>query len=244
MTDPTGLPRDLSPEQEAVRRLLADARHEGATPPEVVARLDEALASLHSERSPDRGVAEPAAVVDLGARRRRIAGIGLLAAAAVVVAGVALGQGLPGTSGGSSDAGSAAGGDGATSSHDLSEDSGGSSSGGASDSQEMAPQAKQSPRAVPTISTSDPALAERLVDLEPVAGARRRAFGSTDESQAASPYDAFCMLGIGPGRRIAADVDGQPGVLVYTPPSGDAQEVRIYVCGDGEAVRSLFLPLP
>ncbi|MCW2736347.1 hypothetical protein, partial [Nocardioides sp.] len=83
MTDSSG----LTPEQDAVRGLLADARHDGPVPPEVVARLDETLASLVSERgeAPLTGNA-PAPVVDLGARRRRAAGIGLLAAAAVVVA--------------------------------------------------------------------------------------------------------------------------------------------------------------
>ena len=105
MTDPTGLP----PEQEAVRRLLADARHDGPIPPGVVARLDAALASLAAERGESSPAEDaPAPVVDLGARRRRAAGIGLLAAAAVVVAGVAIGQGLPLQ--GSSDSGSAAGG--------------------------------------------------------------------------------------------------------------------------------------
>ena len=49
MTDPA-----LPPEQEAVRGLLAEARHDGPTPPEVVARLDETLASLRAERVPDQ----------------------------------------------------------------------------------------------------------------------------------------------------------------------------------------------
>ena len=55
MSESSGLP----PEQEAVRRLLADARHDGPTPPDVVARLDETLASLTAERAssapPPRG---------------------------------------------------------------------------------------------------------------------------------------------------------------------------------------------
>ena len=55
--DPMTDSPDLTPEQDAVRRLLADARHDGPTPPEVVARLDEVLAGLPGD--------EP------GARRRR-----------------------------------------------------------------------------------------------------------------------------------------------------------------------------
>ena len=46
MTQPPDHPTGLPPEQEAVRRLLADARHDGPTPPEVVARLDAALSSV------------------------------------------------------------------------------------------------------------------------------------------------------------------------------------------------------
>jgi hypothetical protein len=238
MTDPA----PLTPEQDAVRRLLADARHDGTTPPDVVARLDEALASLVAERGDaPLAAADPddsrAPVVDLGARRRRTAGIGLLAAAAVVVAGVAVGQVLPRLSG-SDDAGSTAGGDMATSDRELSDDSGGSDAGsGAAESQEMAPQTKQDASAVPTLSTADADLAQELRSLETSAGARRSTLVTGEP-------DAFCMSGIGPGRRLAAEVDGQPGVVVYKPQTGDAQEVAIYVCGNGEPVRTLFLPLP
>ncbi|WP_416954942.1 hypothetical protein ACNKF0_22500 [Nocardioides sp. T5] len=86
MTESSGLP----PEQEAVRRLLADTRHDGPPPPDVVARLDDTLAALRAERA--AADTSPGRVVDIGSRRRRVAGIGLLAAASVVVAGVALGQ--------------------------------------------------------------------------------------------------------------------------------------------------------
>ena len=79
MSESSGLP----PEQDAVRRLLADARHDGPPPPDVVARLDETLASLVAERSAEltaedtAGAAtghddrSPGRVVDLGSRRRR-----------------------------------------------------------------------------------------------------------------------------------------------------------------------------
>lgn len=81
----------LSPDQQAVRQLLVEARHEAPMPPEVVARLDEALASLVAERSAADEPAAVAPVVDLAARRRRRRASLVLAAAAaaVVVAGVA-----------------------------------------------------------------------------------------------------------------------------------------------------------
>lgn len=83
MTDPDRLPEH----DEAVRRLLADARHEEPAPPEVVARLDTVLADLTADRQ------EPTPVVELrAARRRRRAASLLLAAAAVVAVGVGLNQ--------------------------------------------------------------------------------------------------------------------------------------------------------
>src|SRR6478752_6356387 len=162
MSESSGLP----PEQEAVRRLLADARHDGPPPPDVVARLDETLASLTAERVSERPAApaterddrSPSRVVDLGSRRRRIAGIGLLAAASVVVAGVAIGQALP--RGGSDDAAESsagaaqsdtslaesgeAGGSGADSSTGS-----GSDQGGDSGASEPAPESAKSSQATP-----------------------------------------------------------------------------------------------
>ena len=61
--------RELTPAQdEAVRRLLADARHDEPVPPEVAARLDDALAGLRAERA-----AATADVVPLRRRRRAAA---------------------------------------------------------------------------------------------------------------------------------------------------------------------------
>jgi hypothetical protein len=240
MTEPTGLP----PEQEAVRRLLADARHDGATPPEVVTRLDETLASLVAERrDTPPPVAPDAPVVDLGARRRRLAGVGLLAAAAVVVAGVAIGQALPRMQG-SDDAGSSAGGDSTTSQRDLGAESSEAEDDAAAGSSELAPESPKSfapsPRAsLPSVSVADPALADRLLELRSDASSRTAGQPSTPD------VDGTCLMrGIGPGRRLQVAVDGQPGTVVYQPPSGDAQGVAVYVCGSGEPVRTLTLPAP
>ncbi|WP_110207156.1 hypothetical protein [Nocardioides daejeonensis] len=72
-----------------VRRLLRAARAEGPAPDDVVARLDETLATLVAERSPAEPVDE--LVARRAKRRRVIAGAGLVAAATVVAAGF-LGQ--------------------------------------------------------------------------------------------------------------------------------------------------------
>ena len=82
MSDP-----DLTPSEEQVRRLLADARHDEPMPDDVADRLDRVLADL---RASARRTPPP---VDLGARRRRRVGRNLLvAAAAVVVLGVGISQ--------------------------------------------------------------------------------------------------------------------------------------------------------
>ena len=244
---------DLTPEQDAVRRLLADARHDGSTPPEVVARLDETLAALVADRGdaplvPGEGEHRtPAPVVDLGARRRRAAGIGLLAAAAVVVAGVALGQGLPRMSGGD-DAGSAADGDMTTSQErelGTQDDSGGGSDG-ESGAAEMGPESLKStaPSPVagyPTLSSFAADLDDDLLDLRSDS-ARNAESGS--ESGAADTLVRCGLRGIGQGRRRVAQVDGQLGLVVFRRPDGAAQQADLYVCGNPEPVRTLTLPAP
>lgn len=235
---------DLTPQQDAVRRLLADARHDGPTPPEVVARLDDTLAALVSERREEPGPPH-APVVDLGARRRRTAGIGLLAAAAVVVAGVAIGQGLPQMSG-SDSAGSAADGDMSTSqerdfgTQGDDSDGGSDSDGGAA---ETAPESLKSTgpapdTGYPTLSSFAAGLDDELLDLRGTDSARGAESGSTDALLTCD------LRGVGPGRRVAAQVDDRAGVVVFRRPSGDVQDVALYVCGDPEPVRTLTLPAP
>lgn len=231
---------DLTPEQDAVRRLLADARHEGSTPPEVVARLDDTLASLVAERA-DAPRTPDAPVVDLGARRRRTAGIGLLAAAAVVVAGVAIGQGLPQMSGSDSSADSSAGGD-ADAGRDREEDGSATDDSGAG-AAELAPESLKSPAATPgpghpTLSAFAADLDEELLDLRTTTRARGAGAGSGQTLLACD------VRGTGRGRRVLAEVDGRDGVVVFARPSGEAQDVAIYVCGDSVPVRTLTLPAP
>lgn len=239
---------DLPPEQDAVRRLLADARHDGATPPEVVARLDEALAGLVAERTSapvtpadDRS---PARVVDLGARRRRLAGAGLLAAAAVVVAGVAVGQVLP--SGGGSDdssaSGSASSGDAGGGNTFSQQDSSGAEAAPSDEPDSLTspdPKREITPQSgLPAVSTTDAALRQQLLTLR--AGASRRLV-ALDDLAAASACRA---TDTGPGRRLPVEVDGQVGIVVYRAPTGTDQDAVLYVCGTPEPVGTVTLPAP
>lgn len=229
MTDDPG----LTPQQDAVRRLLAHARHDGPTPPDVVDRLDAALACLVSER---RDAAPPAPVVDLGARRRRTARIGLLAAAAVVVAGVAIGQGLPRTSSGE-DAG--AGSEMSTSQdREFTEDDSGADAGGGLAEAPQSLKSAAPDAAYPTLSSTDPGLEEDLLDLRATATLRSTAVGS---ARALSGCD---LRGIGPGRRVVAEVDGTTGVVLFRRPDGAGQQVELYICGSPAPVRTLTLPAP
>jgi len=238
---------DLPPEQDAVRRLLADARHHGPPPPEVVARLDETLGSLVADRgsapldgAPATTSERTAPVVDLASRRRRLAGVGLLAAASVVVAGVALGQVLPLDSG---DAGSTATSE--SSPADAPAEAGpqsgsdDSSAGGA----ELAPESLRSSPATPfaghpTLSSSDAALEQQLVDLRPGAAERPQDLGSVDA------LSSCALPRLGQGRRLLAQVDGEPGVVVFRRPDGESQQAELYVCGTRAPVRTLTLPAP
>ena len=238
---------DLTPEHEAVRRLLADARHDGPTPPEVVARLDETLAALVADRSPSPADAPAdaprAPVVDLAARRRRLVGTGVLAAAAVVVAGVALGQVLPGGQG-SDDAGSSAdssAGGGTDREYAAQDDDAG---GDSSSSQEMAPQSKSANpaplAAQPTLTTGDPQLDAQVEALRSEAYASPR----STRRQMLDLMRSCPLPDVPRGRSVAAEVDGQPGVVLFQRPDGAAQDVAIYVCSSPVPVRTLTLPAP
>ncbi len=243
MTDASG----LTPEQEVVRRLLAEARHDGPVPPEVTARLEETLASLVSERAaaavePKDRDAPAAPVVDLGARRRRAAGIGLLAAAAVVVAGVAIGQGLP-VMDGSQDAGSSAGEDSALAESPEGADEGGAERSGGAPS-EVGPESLKSTqprpaRATPTLSAYDADLDDELVTVRP------GTHDSRNGRRALLDLMRTCDLdGIGRGDRIVVRIDGERGVVVFRRPDGDTQQADLYVCGTPVPVRTVTLPAP
>ncbi len=217
---------DLSAQHEAVRRLLAEARHEEPTPPEVAARLDATLVELLSERS----APQSAPVIDLGARRRRLASFGVLAAAAVLVAGVALGQAIPP---GSNDSASVADGDGSA-------QSGGGGQADSSDAEALEGSARSKGLAPEAIM---------LPEIDLGAGLEQSLLALRDAapSDALAPGAALapCEVGdIGKGSQVLVEIAGDRGLVLFKVPQGPRQRAEVFVCGDAEPVGRLWLPSP
>ncbi|WP_372736067.1 hypothetical protein [Nocardioides sp.] len=260
---------ELSAEQEAVRRLLSQARHEGPVPPEVAARLDSTLTQL-SDGTLARPSRMAAALTDLNAvrRRRRNASRILLAAAAVVVGGVVLGQSVDGLGGGADSA--------ATSTADeadmaeaprdgiLKEDSAYGSSGEANlDSGDAAASTTTDMGGATAPSPVDLDAARLLAEVRLPARLTSANFASdvkglflqaTDEREQAarqhldltkqysdaSEYD--CDRGaFGRGALLPVYYDGAPAVLALRPPKGTSQRVDLLECGSGLPVDTVTL---
>lgn len=256
--DETGPDPVLDPETAAaVRRLLAEARHDEPAPPAVVARLDATLAGLRAERAAPPAPSAPTppglpprpsgdVPVDLAAHRRRRRGTLLLAAAAAVVAVGVGGVGVP-QLGGSGDSS-------VSSDADSSPESQGDSGAGQAP-QQPAPDAnaEEEPSTAP-----DPAVPERTSEARIVVAAdalatyegsllagdgRTLSSGSLDEdlaallaAVAADPTPATpTSCGAGPADGavgVVSELDGENVVVEVTPTAGGA-DVRVLGC-DGE----------
>ncbi len=234
---------DLTPTQtEAVRALLAGARHVDTVPADVAARLDATLAELRAERLEVR-----APVVTLASRRRRMASTAVLAAAAAVVVGVGIGQVLPGgESGNDAATTSQAGG---TAESQLQADSaapseGSGAYGGASEdsAKQNGPTDDQSltARSVPSAGPDDELRA--LSSTPPLKPQVRKLRRSAPPETSAFAAGLPCTVDAANSRgQSVITYDGLPGVLVYRAPAGANQRVDIYVCGSPEPVRSVRL---
>jgi hypothetical protein len=219
----------LDPAEDArIRGLLADARHAGPMPADVVARMDRLLDGLATERAPI------APVVDL-ARRRRTAAKLLVAAAAVVVAGVGAGQVLPHLSGGSSaDSPTAA----------EAQDAGGAGADSAEGGSKVAPSASDAPRGPQGEYAANalPIHSERFgADVRKV---RARADSGDNNYLLTAPGPTCLTAPVGAGTVLAATYDGAAAALVLRPPTDDSQVVDLYLCGETDPVRSITLPAP
>jgi hypothetical protein len=211
-----------SPEIEAVRRLLSDARHTGPMPDDVAARLDRALADL--AHAPEHQTSADVVPLDVEGRRRRRRAAGLLvAAAAVVVGGVVVAPHLARHSANRSSA---------------SETAGGATSEGA-----------RPPRtAEPRASTPD----TRVVVVHPrhlaaAALAARRQLKAPSPQYSSMPGAAVlpCVAAPPHGQVLRATYGRAPAALVYQPPSAGSQKVTLVVCGPpSRPIRSVTIPAP
>jgi hypothetical protein len=234
---------ELSPEQERVRRLLAQARVEDPMPDDVAERLDRVLARLADEEGES-----PATVVDLAHRRRRKAATLLVAAAAVVALGVGVGNLVSATVSGGEDAGSAAEApEAAASSEDNSLRDGDVDSLSPEGAFSTLVDAGAPQRVRPDFFAEDvarlrlePAEAEDAPDPEsapPTDGT-----GLTTGAEAAG---FVCdPAAWGEGRLLAVRYAGVPAVLAFRPPAGDTQVVDLLECGTAAILRSVTLPVP
>lgn len=264
MTREPDLP-PLDPAEEVrVRRLLADARVTQPAPPEVVDRLDRALADLVAERATDAAhddvaaasaVADrPSTVVPITSRSRRAkAGALLAGAAAVVVMGIGIGQ-FVGTDGGDAGGGTA---DEAA----VDRGSGNALDAGAAKEEPTAARAEaegvpaeaatQEPEAFlsETMSTDEPPRTVRprrlLADLTALQDATlpNPATADYSASSVTAPEGFACAdAPWGRGVIVAVLYDRMPAMVAFREPMGDSQVAEVLQCGTGDVLRSTTLP--
>jgi hypothetical protein len=228
---------DLTPEQEErVRRLLAEARHDEPVPDDVAARLDRVLAGLAQEPAD----AEPTVpVVDLAARRRRRNAAALLAgAAAVIVGGFAVAQVIHLDSDDMSGAGSDAG-------SSLTSQRGTADSDASGGGQAAAPDPSAAAASEP-LELSGGSLASDLTRQLP-----KRAFADAETAPGRSPSTpgfpcatSAPAAAYGIGELFPAYYDGVPAVLALRPPEGSSQRADVLDCATAAELDSAELPAP
>lgn len=233
---------ELSPEQERVRALLAEARVDTPIPDDVAARLDRVLAQLaetRAEEGDSEGPEVPATVVDLAARRRRKAVTLLVAAVAVVAVGIGLGSVVP-------------------SAREQSDSAGDSGAAAESVDDGAAPEAEPgagAPESTARMADGGPVVVRPGHFADDVAELRDVVSLDAPDGEAAAPSQLSSLGGTdstssficdpaawGEGRLVAAFYGGVPAVLAFRPPTGDTQVVDLLECGTAAILRSVTLP--
>lgn len=224
---------ELSPQEEQVRRLLAEARHDEPMPDDVADRLDRVLADLRSPGSPP-GAADLAA-----ARRRRTRGVLVLAAAAAVVVGVGIsrvdlsGSSDDSASGGSADAGASRAEDRA----EVPQDASGDLSAQSLDRLLDAGAAAGPPR-FRSGSSFDRQI-QRYAERQRLSKDLADGLGAPNLVEGYSAAVDVCTdPAWGKGVRVPARYDHERAVLVVRPVREGERVVDLYLCGGDEPVRS------
>ena len=234
---------------DAVRRLLRSARATKPAPPDVVDRIDAALADAAREREEagTEGRTPSRRVVPLRRQRVRNGLVAAAAVAAVVVLGGPVASQLAGggSAGDAASSGVAAesapeeqGDGGATALQDDAGEGGARSFAGGSGSQDRA-DGGAGPETGPRSAPLDSAAALVPLDGDDPEASVRAFVRSGAEGP---PPTARCGAPQGPGTRlVGVRVDGTPGVLALRPGSGaDAGSVvaELHLCGrPGTALR-------
>lgn len=224
MTDP-----ELTPAQnEAVRRLLADARHDEPMPPEVVDRLDSVLHGLRSGEAGTDDTSEEATAAPVTPlrKRSRVPQL-LLAAAAVVAVGFGVTQVLPTGDNADSDAGSQAD----SSVAEESPENGPSALREQPGSDSVGPKTRvpDPSQRSGAYSFLDAERGERLIARIPVEGLRPTTEAETRRQEKAASRCGPARLQPGE-RRAAATYADDDAVVVLRAPSDGKRQADIYVC--------------
>lgn len=230
-------------DEEAVRRLLAASAGPLETPPDVVHRLDEVLADLKAEPAGSRRDTDPAArttvgtaaVTNLAGRRTRRWPKVLVAAAAVSLLGVGLGNVMDDLGGSASDsatAGSAEGG--AVAREQL--DAGAAVEDDDRDRAEASPE-----QVVPSGGSAARSLPRLRTESVTVDAARILAFTPAVSADGDGPQllSERSVVGscLSPDLRrgdlaVAVRLDGERATLVFRAARDGRREVEVYPCDD------------
>lgn len=246
MSDQSGtgpLPELTPPQEQEVRRLLAQARHLEPIPADVGARLDRVLSDLSlAETGP--GDTEPTPpVIDLAARRRRRNASALLAAAAaVIVAGFGIGQVIDvGSSDTADTAGSAA--DSNANRESVNGDDQAKGDAGGGNDLQAAPEAAELPLRLSSTNLKRD-VEGQLTRLRSYAAASQDGPSSLAHLEEAYDCVPSPTTAYGPGDLYPALFDGSPSVLALRPITGDHQVVEVLQCGSGAALAMVTVDAP
>ena len=233
--DPADRPELTEAEERQVSALLADLAAAPMTvPPEVVTRLEEALAGLVTERTSGSGTVVP--IASRNAQRRRGLSRALLAAAAVVVGGYAVGNlAWNGTlaGGGSDSTASDAGGSAGGSTGDVQAEQAAPGSGVAPEAAEML----LAPTVRPGRLAADVSRVVRLFETRsPNDDPRGDVLDGTRECPVPRLTEDQRLYEV----RFRGDRAG----MVLTPAGPQRVDVTIYSCLDGGVRLTQTLPAP
>ncbi|MEZ0577526.1 hypothetical protein [Nocardioides sp. MH1] len=238
----------VSPEDETrLRALLSDARESGATPDDVVARLDDTLAGLVAERLAEEPEPTPATGSEASihplvrTRRHRVVAV-LGAAAAVAVLGLGIGALLDQ---GSDDAGDSAATDAGVERGVHADADSGAAKAQPSESLETADELAAYEKIVLAPRASTVRSPHLTRDLARIQAAYLSSPGSARYGKTLihEPKGFTCADAVwGRGVLVAARYDGAPAYVAFRQPMGDSQVVEVLQCGTAEVLRSTTLP--